>query len=170
MKSETTNGEHMDRYLDANPPYLYEDYPSTTYRSPTQVVKLPPEYLARTPGPSWAGIIQVTDLDSDLTKQRDGQPIGQRIVLGGLVLDREGEPVPGCLIEIWQANGRAAISTPSIQATFQSTPTSPVPVGLSATGTAAISSSRCARLLIPVLRTRALPPVAHSRVGRWAGI
>jgi protocatechuate 3,4-dioxygenase, beta subunit len=95
----------MDRYLDANPPYLYEAYPSTVFRSPTQTVTLPPEYLARTPGPSWTSIIEVTDTDSDLTKQREGQPIGQRIVLSGRVLDREGEPVPGALIEVWQANG-----------------------------------------------------------------
>lgn len=95
----------MDKYLDANPPYLYADYPSTTFRSPARTVTLPPEYLARTPGPAWANVIDVTATDSDLTKQKDGQPIGQRIVLSGRVLDREGEPVHGALIEIWQANG-----------------------------------------------------------------
>jgi protocatechuate 3,4-dioxygenase beta subunit len=94
----------MDKYLDTNPPYFYPAYPSTTYRSPQHVLSVPSEYLARTPGPDWSRL-SVPPVDSDLTKQKEAQPIGQRIVLSGRVLDREGEPVPNALIEIWQANG-----------------------------------------------------------------
>ncbi|WP_430517329.1 protocatechuate 3,4-dioxygenase subunit beta [Glutamicibacter creatinolyticus] len=43
-------------------------------------------------------------LESDLTIQHNGDPIGERIVVSGRVLDGDGRPVAGQLIEIWQAN------------------------------------------------------------------
>jgi protocatechuate 3,4-dioxygenase, beta subunit len=43
-------------------------------------------------------------LESDLTIQHNGEPIGERIVVQGRVLDGDGRPVSGQLIEIWQAN------------------------------------------------------------------
>ena len=42
--------------------------------------------------------------DSDLTRQHDGEPIGERIILHGRVLDEDGRPLPQTLVEIWQAN------------------------------------------------------------------
>ena len=42
--------------------------------------------------------------DADLTKQHAGEPIGERIVLHGRVVDEHGRPVPQTLVEIWQAN------------------------------------------------------------------
>ncbi len=41
---------------------------------------------------------------ADLTRQHPGEPIGQRIIVAGRVLDEDGRPVPRTLIEIWQAN------------------------------------------------------------------
>jgi protocatechuate 3,4-dioxygenase beta subunit len=48
----------------------------------------------------------VGPLDNDLTRNgaRNGEPLGERIVVSGRVLDESGRPVPGTLIEIWQAN------------------------------------------------------------------
>ena len=43
-------------------------------------------------------------LESDLTIQHNGEPIGERIVVAGRVLDGDGRPVAGQLVEIWQAN------------------------------------------------------------------
>ncbi|GAB2903353.1 protocatechuate 3,4-dioxygenase subunit beta [Neomicrococcus lactis] len=43
-------------------------------------------------------------LESDLTIQHNGEPIGERIVVQGRVLDGDGRPVVGQLIEVWQAN------------------------------------------------------------------
>ena len=43
-------------------------------------------------------------LITDLTRQYDGDPIGERIILHGRVLDEDGRPVPQTLVEIWQAN------------------------------------------------------------------
>ena len=42
--------------------------------------------------------------DSDLTTWHAGEPLGQRIVVSGRVLDSGGRPVPDTLIEIWQTN------------------------------------------------------------------
>ena len=41
---------------------------------------------------------------TDLTRQHAGDPIGERIILHGRVLDEEGRPVPLTMVEIWQAN------------------------------------------------------------------
>ncbi len=55
------------------------------------------------PGPALA---QILPEDNDLTTNAGTgkEAIGQRIVITGLVLDENGEPVPGVLIDIWQAN------------------------------------------------------------------
>jgi protocatechuate 3,4-dioxygenase beta subunit len=42
--------------------------------------------------------------EADLTGRSAGEPIGERIIVTGRVLDRRGLPLPGRLIEIWQAN------------------------------------------------------------------
>jgi protocatechuate 3,4-dioxygenase beta subunit len=48
----------------------------------------------------------VDALDSDLTKNGrvNGEPIGERMIVTGRVLDENGRPVPHTLLEIWQAN------------------------------------------------------------------
>ncbi|MFD1214447.1 protocatechuate 3,4-dioxygenase subunit beta [Arthrobacter sp. GCM10027362] len=43
-------------------------------------------------------------LESDLTIQHNGEPLGERIVVQGRVLDGDGRPVRNQLVEIWQAN------------------------------------------------------------------
>jgi len=42
--------------------------------------------------------------EADLTKQHKGEPLGERIIVAGRVLDEDGRPVPNTLIEVWQAN------------------------------------------------------------------
>jgi protocatechuate 3,4-dioxygenase, beta subunit len=42
--------------------------------------------------------------DADLTRQHKGQPLGERIVVSGRVLDSDGKPVRHTLVEVWQAN------------------------------------------------------------------
>ena len=37
----------------------------------------------------------VGELDHDLTRQHDGEPLGERIIVTGRVLDEDGRPVPG---------------------------------------------------------------------------
>jgi protocatechuate 3,4-dioxygenase beta subunit len=62
-----------------------------------------PETLSELTGPVY-GEDDVTETDSDLTRQFDGEPLGERIVVTGRVLDGEGRPVRSTLVEIWQAN------------------------------------------------------------------
>lgn len=84
------------------PPYLYPDYVSTRLRAPLHpLVQLPDGFLdfpaPRLPRPS-------LDLEHDLTRQHAHEPIGERIIVTGRVLDSDGRPVTNTMVEIWQAN------------------------------------------------------------------
>ncbi len=50
------------------------------------------------------GQSDVDPTEADLTLHPQGDPIGERIVVTGRVLDADGRPVRGQLVEIWQAN------------------------------------------------------------------
>ncbi|WP_238006368.1 protocatechuate 3,4-dioxygenase subunit beta [Dactylosporangium sp. AC04546] len=50
------------------------------------------------------GDSDVDPLEADLTIQHGGEPIGERIVVQGRVLDGDGRPIRRQLVEIWQAN------------------------------------------------------------------
>jgi len=43
-------------------------------------------------------------LACDLTRGHSGEPLGERIVVSGRVLDENGRVVPRALVEVWQAN------------------------------------------------------------------
>src|SRR5688572_33254435 len=85
------------------PPYLYPDYVATRLRAPKKPLIILPRTLSDTTGPAY-GRDPVGELDNDLTRQRAGEPLGERIILTGRVLDGDGRPVRDSLIEIWQAN------------------------------------------------------------------
>ena len=87
----------------SDPPYLYPDYRSTTTRSPSRPLLPLPEELHALAAPVF-GDDAVSAADSDLTVHGDGEPVGERIIVTGRVVDEDGRPVPGALIEIWQAN------------------------------------------------------------------
>jgi protocatechuate 3,4-dioxygenase, beta subunit len=89
--------------MDADPPYLYPDYRATVLRAPSrQLLPAPaglddlaaPVFRDETVGPG----------DHDLTRQHGGEPLGERILVTGKVLESDGRPVRGALVEIWQAN------------------------------------------------------------------
>jgi Protocatechuate 3,4-dioxygenase beta subunit len=54
-------------------------------------------------------------LENDLTKQRSGEPLGERIVVHGRVLDEDGKPIPQALVEIWQCNAAGRYHHPGDQ-------------------------------------------------------
>ncbi len=86
------------------PPYLHPDYKSTIPRAPqAALLRLPQEWFHRAPGPAF-GRVPVASGDADLTRQHRGEPLGERIVVTGRVLDSDGRPLPHTLIEVWQAN------------------------------------------------------------------
>lgn len=85
------------------PPLFYPGYRSTVLRSPRKALILVPHTLSEVTGPVYGqGDIQETD--NDLTRQGEGEPIGERIIVTGRVVDDHGRPVPQTLIEIWQCN------------------------------------------------------------------
>jgi protocatechuate 3,4-dioxygenase beta subunit len=89
---------------DREPPYLYPDYRSSVLRAPRErLVRLEPEWFHRLPGPLF-GRVPVKPGDADLTSQHRGEPLGERIVITGRVLDEDGRPVRRTLVEVWQAN------------------------------------------------------------------
>ena len=51
-------------------------------------------------------VYQTRAIDCDLTKNGPlgGEPIGERIIVSGRVMDERGRAVAGALVEIWQAN------------------------------------------------------------------
>ncbi len=84
-------------------PVGFPDYRSTGSRAPLHAPVDLPQRLTEVTGPL-LGEGRVTAADADLTRQHDGEPQGQRIIVHGRVLDSDGRPVPGTLVEIWQAN------------------------------------------------------------------
>ena len=81
----------LDR-LAAHPPYLAPDYRSTRTRAPSRPPVVIPPTLSELTG------------DADLTRQHAGEPLGDRIIVGGRVVDEDDRPASDTLIEIWQAN------------------------------------------------------------------
>jgi protocatechuate 3,4-dioxygenase beta subunit len=62
-----------------------------------------PKTLTERTGPVF-GHGLICERDNDLTAQHAGDPIGERILVHGRVLDEDGRPVRGALVEVWQAN------------------------------------------------------------------
>jgi protocatechuate 3,4-dioxygenase beta subunit len=93
-----------------DPPYIFPDYRSTARRGPSR----PPRRIAYGPteltGPvarvlrPGAGSADGESTAADLTRQHGGEPLGERIIVHGRVLDGAGRPLQGALIEVWQAN------------------------------------------------------------------
>ena len=86
-----------------HPAYDYDGYKSTTGRAPKQPLVIIPHTLVELSGPAY-GHNDVRPEDADLTKQHTGEPLGERIIVHGYVLDEDARPVTNTLVEIWQAN------------------------------------------------------------------
>jgi len=88
-----------------HPPYLWPDYKSTVKRSPTKPLIPMQQTLSELTGPVF-GHDSVTELDGDLTVNGriNGEPLGERIIVTGKLLDERGRPIPNTLVEVWQAN------------------------------------------------------------------
>jgi protocatechuate 3,4-dioxygenase, beta subunit len=99
-----TTPTQTPRDCDTQPPVV-PAYKSTLRRKPTRpFLPLAPS-LSELTGPVY-GHESLDELDHDLTRNavRNGEPLGERIVVTGRVLDEDGRAVPDALIEIWQAN------------------------------------------------------------------
>ena len=81
----------------------YPGYHSTRWRAPAAPLVSLPEEFHSLDGPVF-GDLTIGELDHDLTRQHDGEPLGERIIVTGRVLDVDGRPVQNTLVEVWQAN------------------------------------------------------------------
>jgi protocatechuate 3,4-dioxygenase beta subunit len=90
--------------VENHPSRSYAPYRSSVLRHPTKaLVALSDPEAAELSGPAF-GVTDVTALDHDLTRQHPGEPLGERMTVTGRITDRDGRPVRGQLVEIWQAN------------------------------------------------------------------
>ncbi len=85
------------------PEYLHPAYVSSVKRAPTQPLVVIPHTLSEITGPQFDEN-DVSPQVFDLTKQHKGEPLGERIVLSGRVLDEDARPIAHTLVEVWQAN------------------------------------------------------------------
>jgi protocatechuate 3,4-dioxygenase, beta subunit len=88
---------------DVHPPLDFSDYRSTALRHPKQPLVYLPHTITEVTGPQ-LGRDRVRELDHDLTRQHAGEPVGERIIVSGRLLDGDGRPIASSLVEVWQAN------------------------------------------------------------------
>lgn len=86
-----------------HPLSLSPTYKSSLKRAPQKLLIPIRHTLSELTGPVY-GHEAVRENDHDLTIQHGGEPIGERIIVHGHVLDEDGRGVPNTLLEIWQAN------------------------------------------------------------------
>ncbi len=87
------------------PAHLYTPYASSVKRAPQQALVPLVAALSELTGPVY-GHNSIKELDNDLTRNAvvNGEPLGERIIVKGRVLDERGKPVRNALLEVWQAN------------------------------------------------------------------
>ena len=97
--------QYNPRDWTSHPPLVHPDYKSTRLRGPAEPLLPLDQTLSETTGPAFSADI-LTPLNHDLTRNaaKNGEPLGERIIVSGRVLDENLRPVPGTLVEIWQAN------------------------------------------------------------------
>ena len=80
-------------------------YKTSVTRSPRQALLSLQNSLSEVTGPVF-GHNDLGPLDNDLIRNyaKTGDPIGERIIVNGRVLDESGRPIPNTLVEFWQAN------------------------------------------------------------------
>lgn len=92
-----------DRTL--QPPAFTPDYKTSVLRSPRAPLLSLENTLSEVTGPVFSHN-EIGELDNDLIRNyaHTGEPIGERIIVHGRVIDENGRAVPRTLIEFWQAN------------------------------------------------------------------
>ena len=100
-----SNGDLIQRDRLWHPPALTPDYKTSVARSPRHALLSLQSSDSELTGPTFGqGDIAEIDNDLILNYAKTGDPIGERIIVHGRVLDENARPVPNTLIEIWQAN------------------------------------------------------------------
>jgi protocatechuate 3,4-dioxygenase beta subunit len=97
--------EYYQRDRNRHPPALTPNYKTSVTRSPQFPLISMPQTASEITGPVFT-TADIGVLDHDLIKNyaQTGDPIGERIIIHGRVLDENAKPVPNTLVEVWQAN------------------------------------------------------------------
>lgn len=100
-----TRKDLIQRDREWHPPAYAHDYKSSVTRSPRYALLSLDNSESELSGPSF-GHSDIDPLDNNLIRNyaKDGDAIGERIIVHGRVLDENARPVPNALVEIWQAN------------------------------------------------------------------
>ena len=99
------DGSFYQRDLAWHPPVLTPPYKTSVLRSPRRAPLSLPNTVSEMTGPVFGhDMLGPQDNDLILNYAKAGEPIGPRILIKGRVIDQDARPVPGALIEIWQAN------------------------------------------------------------------
>jgi protocatechuate 3,4-dioxygenase beta subunit len=85
------------------PKHLHPAYVSSIKRAPSKALVYMPHTLTEVTGPAFGKEI-VDSKACDLTRQHSGEPLGERIIVSGRVMDEDGRAIPHTLVEVWQAN------------------------------------------------------------------
>lgn len=99
-------GEFYQRDRKLHPPALTPGYKTSVARSPRYALISLENTVSEITGPVFGhDDLGPNDHDLLVNYAKAGEsPIGERIILHGRVLDENANPVPGTLVEIWQAN------------------------------------------------------------------
>lgn len=97
--------EFIQRDRTQHPPAFTPDYKTSALRSPRLPLLSLQNSLSEVTGPVF-GQNELGPRDNDLILNyaQTGEPVGERTIVHGRVQDENGRPVPGALVEVWQAN------------------------------------------------------------------
>ena len=103
VSAEIAAGAGVAPRRGGHPDPAYAPYRSTALRAPGRPLVVAAPSRTERLAPVF-GVGDLGALDADLTRHHTGEPLGERIVVTGRVLDAAGRPVRGQLVEVWQAN------------------------------------------------------------------
>jgi protocatechuate 3,4-dioxygenase beta subunit len=98
-------GEFFARNRSLHPPAFAPGYKTSVARSPRLPLLSLDSTRSEITGPTFTPD-DLGPLDHDLIRNfaHTGDPIGERIIVHGRVLDESARPIPNTLVEVWQAN------------------------------------------------------------------
>ncbi|WP_428313347.1 protocatechuate 3,4-dioxygenase subunit beta [Hydrocarboniphaga sp.] len=89
-------------FWNTQPEYLFAPYGSTLRRGITQAPIALPASLSEVTGPR--PTLTLGASAADLTAGHKGEPLGERIIVSGRVIDENARPLRNSLVEVWQCN------------------------------------------------------------------
>ena len=104
MSDAPTTGPLIARNRLWHPPAYTPGYKTSVTRAPSRALVAMGSTLSEETGPAF-GRDMLGELDNNLILNFTGEPAqGPRMIMYGRVIDDQARPVPGVLVEIWQAN------------------------------------------------------------------